>query len=175
MLFRGAASSGWNVALLRSQALAGMFESRNFYCWSNNVLQASSTYPIAPSGLEQMLVTGVGLIPSGFGPGQLFAYGTKQERLPLPQRVLVRQQPDHGPTAPGPGEQPGRAWDVLSTRRGDQHRRHGLLGAGATEHAGDGGLEHDRFAEQLADDAGSAVFLPCGAAGSGSDGAGAGA
>jgi hypothetical protein len=84
MLWRAPASSGWNVGVLRSQALAGMFESRNFYCYSNNLLQAASTYPITPSGLEQMLVTGVGLIPSGFGPGQLFAYGTKQERLPFP-------------------------------------------------------------------------------------------
>ncbi|MCP9841428.1 hypothetical protein KBY93_12405 [Synechococcus sp. J7-Johnson] len=84
ILFRSPASSGWSVALLRSQALAGMFESRNFYTWSNNVMVAAPSWPNVPSGLEQLLTTGLGLIPGGNGPGQLFEYRTKQERVSLP-------------------------------------------------------------------------------------------
>ena len=84
ILFRSPATSGWNVALLRSMALAGMFESRNFYTWSNDVMVPAVAQPSISLSTEQLLTRGIGLIPTGHGPGQLFAYRSKQERVNLP-------------------------------------------------------------------------------------------
>ena len=84
LLFRSPVSSGWNVALIRSNALAGMFHSQNFFIWNNNTLVAANPFPLPPSGTEQQLINGVGLLPQVFGPTGLFAHGTIQNRLPLP-------------------------------------------------------------------------------------------
>lgn len=84
ILYRSAGSSGWNVYAHRSAALAGMSESRNAMVWNNNVVVHGATYPVMPTGTEQLLSTGLGVIQGPFGPGQIFEYRTKAERITLP-------------------------------------------------------------------------------------------
>lgn len=84
ILFRSAGSSGWNVWAHRTAALAGLSEVRNALTWSNNVVVQASNYPSMPTGSEQLLSTGMGVYIGPHGPGQLFEYRTKAERITIP-------------------------------------------------------------------------------------------
>lgn len=108
LLFRSEAVGGWNVMLNRANAYTGMFQTQNNYVWSNNTMAGATIMPPAPNGNEQQLIRGCGLYANGLSTG-VFAYGTIQQRIPLPDCLWVGSNQLTDPRRLGRVSNPGGA------------------------------------------------------------------
>ncbi len=82
VLFRSAASSGWNIYFSRSNAYVGMIYSVNAYIWNNDVIVPAGLTPVPNQFSQQSLINPVGLyVAAATG---LFSPGAVTPRLLLP-------------------------------------------------------------------------------------------